>query len=267
MPLKERVCFQVQRFHNYLLSSSLARIYCYFVLTYPKVKRVEIHGSECYFVIGTSYHSYYVKRFSSFASEIPTQKYLLKHLEMDDAFFDVGANIGAYVVWLAKAGKLRQVVAFEPASVNHATLVRSVAINGFSNVLCLPVAASSDSGYEKLWVGGSDAKTLGYLDSYATKPSCPSFEIVRKERIDDLIEAGLINAPSVVLIDVDGGEIEVLRGMSRALEDCRIVIVEVSPATESVVHEIHCDGGFSLEVDKPIVAGKPKRVGNRVYRR
>lgn len=64
-----------------------------------------------------------------------------------DTVFDVGANIGAFTLPLARmVGMEGSVVAVEPERMNYYTLCANVALNNFSHVLCLNCCASDEEG-------------------------------------------------------------------------------------------------------------------------
>lgn len=121
---------------------------------------------------------------------------------------DVGANLGLYTYFLARA--CRHVYAFEP-NPNPLHTLRAVAD---SNVTVLPLALSDESGEAELtvprgrrgWTNNGATLCAGYAG--------PSLTLkVPARRIDDL---GLRDI-GIIKIDVEGYELGVLRGARETL--------------------------------------------------
>ena len=80
-------------------------------------------------------------------------------------FYDIGANIGAYVIRIANAFHPKKIVAFEPEAVNYSALSENVKLNGLDDVTCLPVAASNQAGYGVFWTEhGAAGNASGFTD-------------------------------------------------------------------------------------------------------
>jgi FkbM family methyltransferase len=255
----------IQWFHSALIASPIARLYAAVVLTPEKIKTVRIHGTPVKFRLTNSYVNFYVTNFTIFSrNESITQDYLKAALLPGDVLMEIGANLGCYVVWLATAFELKQVSAFEPEAENYAALVDNVRLNDLANVVCLPIAASHRGGYDTFWTRRANAgNASGFTEDYALHGDVSGAyrQIIRTERVDDLVDASIVERPDVVLIDVDGGEVMVLEGMPEALVHARAVIVEVAGETADRVHEILTGKGFALAVEKV------QRRGNRIYER
>src|SRR5215471_16964070 len=123
---------------------------------------------------------------------------------------DVGAHEGQTIFDLRRAGLGdRQVFAFEPNSLCAGYLQDLVELNGWKNVTLVPVALSNEQGCLSLELHGE-------VDSGAT--------------LDQLIESNVVEVkPDFLLkIDVEGAELDVLRGSQNALRAQRpLVLCEV----------------------------------------
>ena len=243
----------LESIHSFFLNSFLSRLYCALNLSPKKVRNVIYDGKECAFNIPNSFVNWYVRDFRIFwKDEKQTQEYFLKNIRDDDVIYDVGANIGIYIVWFAKLFSLKQIVAFEPEAANYSELLKNIRLNKLSNVIALPIAASNRAGYESYFLQDvKEGNNSGFLGDYEQPGrSFISKQTVHLETIDTLVQDGLITLPDVVLIDVDGGELSVLQGMSNSLQKCRIVAVEVSEDTRSDVDRFLTDHNFKLSVKK-----------------
>jgi FkbM family methyltransferase len=138
-------------------------------------------------------------------------------LRPGDLFVDVGANIGVYTIWAGELGA--EVIALEPASDTFALLIENVALNGYS-VKPIEAAAGAICGTTR-FTSGQDC--VNRLDPEGTVEAAM---VTIDSLIDDRIVAGM-------KIDVEGFEIEVLRGCERALSEHRIKLIQLEWNTAS----------------------------------
>jgi FkbM family methyltransferase len=126
-------------------------------------------------------------------------------------FLDVGANVGTYAIWAAECGS--EVIALEPAADTFRLLQENVALNGYQ-VTALQAAAGAHCGTAR-FTAGRDAGN--HLD-----PRGPAE--IRLVTIDSLIGGRHVAGMKV---DVEGFEIDVLRGCARALSEQRIGLIQL----------------------------------------
>lgn len=129
-----------------------------------------------------------------------------------DLVFDVGANLGAYTLlfgqWVGAGGR---VYAFEPAPDARHGLERHVAINALSErVIVRPEAMSGAEGTAQFMADG--ASGANRLTSTSRREGCP----VRTTTIDAVC-ASLGRRPAVIKIDVEGAELDVLKGARQTI--------------------------------------------------
>lgn len=247
--------------HDIALNGPMSRLYSALVIEPPKVRRVNIGDVECRFAIRSNYENFYLSRFPGVSTnEAATFEILKECLRQGDVVFDVGANVGAYVVWLANDARARHVVAIEPDGENYATLKANVGINAKERVTCLPLAAADREGLRKFL---HDGDAWGYLEGSTLLPernqTSRGFDYVPCCTLDGLVRDGVALAPDILLIDVDGAEILVLQGAKESLRSSRMVIVEVASETEVEVDTLLAAAGYRM------TAERKQRRGNRVY--
>ncbi len=144
--------------------------------------------------------------------ELPVQEALVASLRPGHVCFDVGANVGFLTLLCARlVGPGGRVVAFEPLPAAAAALRANLARNGFANVEVREEAAGERSGSAWLAVGADTA-----LSRMVARQG-PGTIAVPVVAIDDLVRSGAVPAPQVVKIDVEGAEVEVIRGMRDVL--------------------------------------------------
>ena len=127
---------------------------------------------------------------------------------------DIGANVGAYaLVFAAWVGAKGRVFAFEPAPDACAGLRTHVTLNGFDDrVTIVQAAIAGSSGSAPFAVHPSGGASSLALESVAngTRVTVPT------QTIDDVCKAHEL-LPAVIKIDVEGAELDVLRGARQTL--------------------------------------------------
>lgn len=144
--------------------------------------------------------------------ELGTQQIIRRHLKPGMIAIDVGANIGYLTLLMAKlVGPKGKIYAVEPAQDNLEFLRRNVRLNGAENIEILPYAAGAEHCVQNFYL--RKAGTLHSLYSPAKAAAeitqvqvMPLDELIREKRVD------------FIKIDVEGGEIEVLKGSQRILQ-------------------------------------------------
>jgi FkbM family methyltransferase len=152
--------------------------------------------------------------------EQPVQEAVSSMLHAGGVFFDIGANVGFFSMLAARmVGEAGAVYAFEPVPANAAKIERNASLNGFSHVHVLPVAISDEVGSRELLlaehVGGSVLRSAG------TPPDLVGSMQAETTTIDTIVQRASVRMPDVVKIDVEGAELQVLKGMRRVLEEKR----------------------------------------------
>jgi FkbM family methyltransferase len=137
---------------------------------------------------------------------------LLSTIQPDDYVWDVGANVGYYTQRFSRVAQ--HVVAFEPVAEN----CRQIQSKKMTNVDCLQLALGDTSGDLPMFVDHQFSSV-----AVAPYPGAPQ-QTVKVARGDDLLT---LAPPTVVKVDVEGYELEVIRGMQRILGGVRALFVEV----------------------------------------
>jgi FkbM family methyltransferase len=134
-----------------------------------------------------------------------------KTLRPGDLFVDVGANVGTYTIWAGDLGA--RVIALEPAADTYDLLAENVALNSHPAQM-IQAAAGATCGVTAFTVGQDD---VNHMDPFGkAQARMVTIDSVLGERI----AAGM-------KIDVEGFELEVLRGCKRALAEHRIRVLQI----------------------------------------
>jgi FkbM family methyltransferase len=131
----------------------------------------------------------------------------LGELSTPPTIVEVGAHHGAYAVLLGRKAKELggMVVAVEPNPQACAVLKRNIVLNGLeSTVACEEVAVLDERGQHCLVMGGEE--------SYITLESRVGGHRVAAVTLEELLSRRSIRRLDLLLIDVEGAELLVLRG-------------------------------------------------------
>jgi FkbM family methyltransferase len=132
-------------------------------------------------------------------------------LRSGDLFVDVGANVGSYTILAAELGA--EVVALEPADDTFSLLKENVALNGYP-VTVIQAAAGAACGTARFTSG------LDCVNRFDPAGPIQAKVVTIDSLIQDRFLAGM-------KVDVEGFEIEVLRGCKKALAECRIGLIQL----------------------------------------
>jgi len=150
-----------------------------------------------------------------------------EHLGRGD-FVDVGAHVGLYTVAAAVHGPGR-VLAFEPNPSARAQLEGNIALNERADVLVVPKAVGDAPGAALLHVPRTPDPSFSSLAGGRFAEGEPIE--VEVTTVDAEVEAAGLQ-PTVVKVDVEGGELAVVGGMQRTLDRHRpVLLVEVNQET------------------------------------
>lgn len=155
---------------------------------------------------------------------------LLKTLRINDhtVFLDVGANIGQTVLQVKAISPEIRYIAFEPNSVCVVYLNHLVELNGLRNTTIVPVGLGDQPALQML-------NKLSATDSGASVVETGGMgikEVIPVFSLDSIFRELDLNPGKVIMkIDVEGYELEALRGMRKFLEEVRpVIIIEILDA-------------------------------------
>jgi len=152
--------------------------------------------------------------------EVAVQKFFVSHLKPGDCFYDVGAHTGFFsILAAALVGKRGSVIALEPDRRNAALLREAIARNSLGSITdTVEQAVWSFEGNIRLLsanpgphsnTGMSKIVPANVPDSYEVP--CTSLDKLSRGR----------PAPTLIKIDVEGAESEVLKGAHKLFESSR----------------------------------------------
>lgn len=150
--------------------------------------------------------------------EFEDMAFVLHCLREGDLFCDVGANVGSYTV-LASAVVGARSLTFEPIPSTFARLMDNIHVNRIATLVKpMNIGLGSESGTLQ-FTTGQDAVNRVLFDG----EDCLGSISVEVSKLDDVVQ----DTPSVIKIDVEGFESQVLAGAQGTLKDSRLLAVLV----------------------------------------
>ncbi len=152
--------------------------------------------------------------------EFEDMAFLLHFLKEEDYFLDAGANVGSYTV-LASAHVGCKSFSVEPVPATFQNLLNNVCINRLNTkVEALNIGLGKESAIMKF------TKTLDTVNHVAIDSDENTIDVPIKS-IDEIVG---MNIPSLIKIDVEGYETEVLKGAMNTLKNNKLkaIIIELN---------------------------------------
>lgn len=170
------------------------------------------------------------------------QKAISQYLQPGMYAWDIGAFIGYYTLLMRRVAGFGRIVAIEPDPESFSILKKHLTINGYEDVVTLPVAVGARQGrvrLERVPGGPSQTKVV----------ECDNGEF-NQITLDDLLDR--FPAPGVVKMDIEGAEADALAGGTRLLEEIRPVwIIELHGYQgEQALKQLRKAGYQIMRIDK-----------------
>lgn len=182
--------------------------------------------------------------------EIPVRRFFERpHIRANSTVIDIGSHVGYYTVLASKiVGKKGKVVSIEPHPTSFSLLLNNIRLWRCKNVVPLNYALSDRRAQMPLWYSRHMDGTLSQF-----KPVNVSRSVMVQTRTLDEVASKLnLNDICLIKIDVDGAELEILKGAEETLrksDNLKIIIESLQslPVYEQMLHLLHATG-FSLKV-------------------
>jgi FkbM family methyltransferase len=152
----------------------------------------------------------------------------------DEVFWDIGGHIGSVSIRAAEHPGIRTVHAFEPNPKTHQALALNLHLNPDLPVTAHPLALSNRRETRSLRPGSADNTGQARLtDADRIDPDVNTSVSVRCDTVDHLVRSGALPPPTLVKLDVEGWEGEVLAGAEWTLANHlpRAIVFEGNPDT------------------------------------
>jgi FkbM family methyltransferase len=162
---------------------------------------------------------------------------------------DVGANVGAYSAEILEIAPAARIYCFEPGPANVSRLEASLG----TQVTVIPVAVGSKTGSIALYdyeAGDGSSHASLHPEVFERIHQQPHrSRIVAVTTIDDFVEQHSIDAITLLKIDVEGHELEVLKGATTTIREKKIDVVQFEFNEMNVVTRVFLSDFFDVLSD------------------
>ncbi len=143
-----------------------------------------------------------------------TTDFLKKVIKKDDIIIDIGANIGYYVLLEAKLASKGKIYAIEPIPKNNDLLKRNIKLNNYKNVFVFKCALGNKQG--------KGTMNICNKSNWSSFTKNPNVKIIKEINVpittlDRFVEKNLHKPPTLVRMDVEGYEYQIIKGMLKTL--------------------------------------------------
>ena len=170
----------------------------------------------------------YIGHFLYFGFEDNAHSILYSLIKEGDNILDIGSNIGSTILQFAnRTGEKGMVLGFEPDPHNFNECQKNIALNNFNNIEVLPIGLGNEKGEFQLVV--DTPSNRGGNRIALSECICQESTTVNIDTVDHTIRKKNINQVSLVKIDVEGFEMNVLKGAELLiLNDSPIFFIEIN---------------------------------------
>ena len=185
--------------------------------------------------------------------------WLDENLQEGDIFFDVGANVGIYSIYAALRKPTATIYAFEPEYSNLSLLKENILVNNLINkIYPFSLALGKDNNITNLHIADTTpGAAVSAISSEKLNKTHEGYDVIWKEGVMEMkldeICAQLNIIPSMIKIDTDGNEKNVILGAENTLKNKKLkyIILEKPSSKESLDFCYNYLNNLNfLEVDK-----------------
>lgn len=138
------------------------------------------------------------------------------------AFFDIGANIGWYSIYLEKLFKGLRIHAFEPVKTTYEQFLKNMALNQTGPLRANNFGLADACRTVDFYVSPSLLAASSLADTFESRDKIRIQSEVR--RLDDYCRENAV-APDLIKCDVEGAEFLVFKGAEKILSEARPVVM------------------------------------------
>jgi len=154
-------------------------------------------------------------------------------LRPGDSCVDVGAHVGYHSLVAARlVGASGRIFSIDPQPYNCAKILTNAELNGFSNITVVAAAVGEADGFTSLRSQSRHDKARLTLAGPGVNDGALTF-VVPKITLRWLIETYKLRPLTLLKIDVEGFELEVLRGAGDTSREIENIVFEVLPDEEA----------------------------------
>jgi FkbM family methyltransferase len=171
-------------------------------------------------------------------------------LRPGDSYVDVGAHVGYHSLVAARSvGEGGRIFSIDPQPYHCAKILTNAELNGFTNITVVASAVAEADGFMSLKNQSRQDKARLTLAGPGVNDGALTF-VVPKITLLWLFETYKLRPVTLLKIDVEGFELEVLKGAGDAIRAIENIVFEVLPSEDAektrAIERILRDCGFQM---------------------
>jgi FkbM family methyltransferase len=204
------------RYCRNIVSLLIYKIYCLFVKSvtiYIKKYKIRVNLNNKFRFSNLKA----IKKFPNHEPEVIDSLLTLKNINL---IVNIGSNIGLYCILFEKLFPHSKIIGFEPNFLFYKESLKNLKINGCKNINIINKAVgkiNSSIFIDNNLIGSS------YIIEKKTNNNKPNTKLIT---LDDYL---IDTKPDLIFMDVDGFELDVLKGSKNILRYKPILIIEIHP--------------------------------------
>ena len=189
------------------------------------------------------------------------------NLTKADIVYDIGANVGYYALQAARLAG--DVVAVEPMPQSYETLRTNMALNHYKNAILFNYAVGAKEGMVKLyWEKHWNYASVKPATWIKETKNCQDVKLTTVDKLVRMV--GM--PPTIIRMDVEGYEIEIIAGAEKTLRDAKRLTIAMELHTGKLA-EINYAGmkgmlqalkGYGFKVVATFKEPHPMLINNRI---
>lgn len=158
-----------------------------------------------------------------------------------DVLLDVGAFVGWHTIRASRiVGSSGRVISLEPDPMNRQQLEANLELNQITNCTVVPLGAWSSVSDELGWYTGKSPDCCRIDESKSSGG-------IKTTTVDALVGQMQLNRLDWIKMDIEGGEVEALKGAAKTLHDFRPSLFVEIHNTVRGVKDLLKEYGYSIE--------------------
>ena len=180
-------------------------------------------NSNFIFFITDSYYNRLLYQKFEYEPEI---KILLKKFKREKyTFIDAGANLGYWsIIASSKEYGQKKTISIEPLK-NNFNLLKLNQTNNINRFKIINLAVSNKIGKSKIYYDDETASNVG-ASLQRNNVKSNKYEIIKIDKIDNIVNKFTIDNKIILKLDVEGNEVNALKGATRTLRKKILIIYE-----------------------------------------
>ncbi len=174
---------------------------------------------------------------------------------------DIGAHLGLFSAYSSRlTGPQGKIICFEPTPGTFSVLKETLRLNHCNNVIALQAAVSDKEGTATFYVSHTAGCNINSLIKNQSENKLSGYD-VRLVSIDSIVAEYAIH-PSIIKIDAEGAEMDVLKGGLKTFKEHKpVLILGLHPAfikqkgdSLEAIWDLLAENGYQVRMEGKVLA-------------